>query len=130
MSKVIPVRIPDELLSRLEARCLIRKQTRTDVILEALRNSLGSNGAARDNAPRDRDIAKRDQSPAIPANLKMNAAMATFMKTQPRVVQDEEPAAPAVSIERCKHREWVDGEHIGCRLELGHKGKCVPGERL
>lgn len=31
----------------------------------------------------------------------------------------------------CPHEEWApDGEKYRCRLAAGHKGKCVPGERV
>jgi len=33
--------------------------------------------------------------------------------------------------DHCRHTEWAeDGEQYRCRLPLGHKGKCVPGERV
>ena len=39
------------------------------------------------------------------------------------------PAARPV-IDFCPHDEWVDGEQYGCRLAVGHKGKCELGEKL
>lgn len=37
---------------------------------------------------------------------------------------------PILSLELCRHREWVDGEKYGCRLTLGHKGKCMLGQKV
>lgn len=38
---------------------------------------------------------------------------------------------PASSIILCPHKEWAeDGEQYRCRLIAGHKGKCMPGERV
>jgi hypothetical protein len=41
-------------------------------------------------------------------------------------VGSEPPLGPL-----CPHKEWAeDGEQYQCRLQSGHKGKCVPGERV
>ncbi len=38
---------------------------------------------------------------------------------------------PFVKIELCPHKEWAeDGEQYRCRLQAGHKRKCMPGERV
>jgi hypothetical protein len=36
MSKLIAIRIPDDLSDRVDSRCVVRKQSRTDVLIEAI----------------------------------------------------------------------------------------------
>lgn len=62
---------------------------------------------------------------------KMNDAMANFLKAARPVIPEVSVAEEAVALEVCRHTEWAeDGEQYRCRLVAGHKGKCVPGERV
>ena len=66
---------------------------------------------------------------------KMNDAMAKFLAStppaHPAVAVDLEVEPAAVEVPLCPHEEWApDGEQYRCRLVAGHKGKCVPGERV
>ena len=72
--------------------------------------------------------------------MKMNDAMANFLKAarlstpaaspmpvpeSSSFLEDTQPAS------LCPHEEWApDGEQYRCRLVAGHKGKCVPGEKV
>lgn len=60
--------------------------------------------------------------------VKMNPAMAKFMDQVRTEVPIEELMQP---LNPCPHKEWAeDGEQYRCRLQAGHKGKCMPGERV
>lgn len=71
-------------------------------------------------------LATPTKSSVQPAN--MNPAMAAFMDQARVVIPIAELAQP---IELCRHTEpCEDGETYRCRLAIGHKGKCMPGERV
>src|SRR6516164_9554460 len=59
-SKVVPIRIPADILERIDTRCMMRKVTRTDVILGALQESFAAK--VEPEIPRNTSVAQMSRA--------------------------------------------------------------------
>lgn len=74
---------------------------------------------------------------STPPNGIRDKPIATLADTKPdmdalRAICAGQPISVEMPVlSQCRHKELCeDGEWYGCRLSIGHKGKCVRGERI
>ena len=87
MSKLIAIRVPDDLAARLLYRCGIRKQSKTDVLLEAIERGWDDMPIPAPHVP----LPQAEPIPASPAHPNMDALRSICAGNVPRQV-DPEPA--------------------------------------
>lgn len=63
MSKLVAIRIPDDLADRLGTRCSMRKQSKTEVLLEAINNGWNTDG------PVAQPAEQRTHNPTVPGSI-------------------------------------------------------------
>ncbi len=102
MSKLIAIRVPDDLAARLDTRCSIRKQSKTDVLLEAIERGWN-------DAPIPTSHGPLPQAEPIPAVHKptMDALRSICAGNVPRQVDHEHAEDCTPECCECGHKLTV-----------------------
>jgi hypothetical protein len=119
MSKLIALRLPDDLAAKMETRCSIRKISQTAVLIEAIRHGWDEDGPGAVQPVRARSEAKPLNIPGV------------FMGSQLGAPLDEEPERAGCPM--CSYTEYDNqtGDTYGCALAAhGPKIKHVRGVKL
>jgi hypothetical protein len=144
MSKLVAIRIPDDLAERLAARCNIRKHSKTDVLLESIERGWDNNGNSQDvpqvavcglvvKEPervddRARSVQELGSAPGTNPHSMAAKPMAVSMNDlrsicAGNIPQRERDTGPVDEHETaiCAIDWWEDGEHYQCLMDKGHK---------
>jgi len=124
MSKLVAIRLPDELAGKLDARCSIRKLSKTEILIEAIERGWDDRPPVEQRPPAQEQVA----APAKPSMEYLRAICAGKLPGP-----DLEPEPEPAQVRMCTYKEYDSetGEWYGCALpEHGPKTRHRRGPAL